>query len=195
MQFRSNLADVTTTWWRWLPAVVILAGTLAAASVRSRVREVQIRRALSAAPAGIGAHATVAVQHKDGGWIVLRHGDNGWTCIPASDGDPEALPACFDGNGLAFIEALGTERPPDPNKPGYSYMLQGGSAWSSLDPFADKLPAGANDYIHIPPHVMILDAKIANESGLPLKEANPDTHRPFVMFGGTKYAILIIPVR
>lgn len=42
---------------------------------------------------------------------------------------------------------------------------------------------------------MILDSRLANESGLPLHQTDPDTHRPFVMFGGTKQAILIIPVK
>ncbi|MGB9146771.1 MAG: hypothetical protein WCC14_13175, partial [Acidobacteriaceae bacterium] len=62
-------------------------------------------------------------------------------------------------------------------------------------PAATKLPAGEKDYIHIPPHIMILDAKMANESGLPLHEEHPDTQQPFVMFGATPFAILIIPVR
>ena len=74
-------------------------------------------------------------------------------------------------------------------------MLRGGSAWSNTDPKATKLPAGRKDYIRIPPHIMILDSKVANESGLPLHETNPNTHIPFVMFGGTKYALLIIPAK
>jgi hypothetical protein len=41
---------------------------------------------------------------------------------------------------------------------------------------------------------MILDAKMPNESGLPLHDpAAPDTNYPFVMFGGTPYAILNHP--
>jgi hypothetical protein len=47
----------------------------------------------------------------------------------------------------------------------------------------------------IPPHFMILDAKMANEAGLPLHDPDQDTHFPFVMFGGTRYAILIIQVQ
>jgi hypothetical protein len=96
---------------------------------------------------------------------------------------------------MAFLEALAANRSPDPTKPGYAYMLQGGSAWSNLDPDATHLPPGQKDYIHIPPHFMILSAKLANASGLPLHEAHPNTGHPFVMFGGTKYAILIIPVK
>lgn len=42
---------------------------------------------------------------------------------------------------------------------------------------------------------MILDSKFSNQSGLPLHQTDPDTHIPFVMFGGTDHAILIIPVK
>ncbi len=164
------------------------------ACAQSRDRDKQIQLALSAAPASIAARATVSI--REGGKMVeLRHGDNGWTCMPPGHGDPLPRPACFDSNGMAFVDALVTGRAPDPDKPGYSYMLQGGSAWSNLDPEASKLPRGQRDYIRIPPHFMILGSKIANASGLPLREANPDTTRPFVMFGGTRYAILIIPVK
>jgi len=37
-----------------------------------------------------------------------------------------------------------------------------------------KLPPDRKDYIHIPPHFMILDAKMANESGLPLHDPEKD---------------------
>jgi hypothetical protein len=158
-------------------------------------REAEVRRALSAAPPAIAARATVKRKDKHGHWVVLRQGDNGWTCIPRSNGDPEPLPACFDANGMAFIRTFATGRSPDPTQPGLSYMLRGGSAWSNIDPRASRLPPGRNDYIRIPPHIMILDSRLANESGLPLHQTDPDTHRPFVMFGGTKQAILIIPVK
>ncbi|MGH8288067.1 MAG: hypothetical protein ACREV7_03445 [Steroidobacteraceae bacterium] len=165
------------------------------AAVPARSREADIRRALSAAPPAIAARATVEERDQRGRWLVLRRGDNGWTCIPRSNGDPDPLPACFDANGMAFIRTFDTGRSPNPARPGLSYMLQGGSAWSNIDPRASRLPPGRSDYIRIPPHIMILDAKLANESGLPLHQTGPDTHRPFVMFGGTKHAILIIPVK
>lgn len=180
--------------------IVLLAafGMVAARGAEAQQNaEAQIRLALSAAPAAIAAHATVA--NMEGGQLrVLRRGDNGWTCVPPNTGagaDPEPKPACFDANGLEFIESLEAGRYPDGNKPGLSYMLQGGSAWSNVDPGARKLPAGEKDYIHLPPHIMILDAKMANESGLPLQETHPDTQKPFVMFGATPFAILIVPVR
>jgi len=180
---------------RWLLlSIVALAPMMAHAATPSRTRRAEIQRALSAAPPAIAARATVQERGAHGQWIVLRQGDNGWTCIPRSTGDPDPLPACFDANGMAFIRTFANARSPDSKKPGLSYMLRGGSAWSNLDPGASRLPAGRKDYIHIPPHIMILDSKVANESGLPLHQADPNTRLPFVMFGGTEHAILIIPV-
>lgn len=165
------------------------------AATPARTRQAEILRALSAAPPAIAARATVKEKGKDGHWAILRQGDNGWTCIPRSTGDPEPLPACFDSNGMAFIRTFAGNQAPDPGRPGLSYMLQGGSAWSNIDPSASRLPVGRKDYIHLPPHLMILDSKLANQSGLPLHQTDPDTHMPFVMFGGTDHAILIIPVK
>lgn len=154
----------------------------------------QIREALSAAPPAIASGATVLGRDDKGGMIVLRHGHNGWTCLMTAT-DPVRLPVCYDANGMAWRKAIMAGRVPDPDKPGFSYMLEGGSAWSNTDPKADTLPPDMKTYIRIPPHVMILDARTANASGLPSGQATPDTRKPFVMFGGTKYAILIIPVR
>ncbi|MGH8232831.1 MAG: hypothetical protein ACREPU_01350 [Rhodanobacteraceae bacterium] len=168
-------------------------GTAFAANAPVRTA-VQIHRALSAAPSAIADGATVVTWEGKGHITELRHGSNGWTCFIAS-GDPEPLPACFDANGMAWIRAYAAGRAPDPNKPGYSYMLQGGSAWSNTDPKATELPADRKTWIHIPPHVMILSSRIAGDSGFPSGQTNPNTRKPFVMFGGTKYAILIIPVK
>jgi hypothetical protein len=175
-------------------AALLLSVVVVQLQCQSPDHEKLIDQALSAAPAGIAVGATVSM-HQGGQWIELRHGNNGWTCTPAGKGDPPPEPACFDANGMAFLEAMAAGRSPDPAKPGYAYMLQGGSAWSNLDPDATRLAPGQMDYIHIPPHFMIMGAKLADASGLPLHEAHPDTSRPFVMFGGTRYAILIIPVK
>ncbi len=103
-------------------------------------------------------------------------------------------PACFDKYGLEWIEDYLAGREPDPDHVGYSYMLEGGSSWSNIDPKAVKLAPGQKDYVRIPAHIMILNARVANSSGFPSGQAEPDTHRPFVQFGGTPFALLIIPV-
>lgn len=177
---------------------VLCGSAIASGASHSSDTQPRIREALSAAPPAIAAAAAVVTKDGKGRTVVLRHGRNGWTCMPGHRGpgaDPWPRPACFDANGMAWLAAIEAGRAPDPNKPALSYMLQGGSAWSNTDQKADRLPAGAKHYIRIPPHVMILDARLANASGAPSGQANPDTHEPFVMFGGTPYAILIVPVR
>ena len=162
-----------------------LLGTTATTAAKPPVRTaIQIRRALSAAPPAVAADATVVANDGNGHTVVLRQGHNGWTCRTAN-GDPEPLPVCFDANYVAWAKAFAAGRAPDPDKPGFAYMLQGGSAWSNTDPGAKALPADRKTYIHIPPHVMIMSARIARQSGFPSGQKNPDTHEPFVMFGGT----------
>lgn len=180
----------------WLPVVLIgLLGPGAALAANTPVRTaVQIHRALSAAPAAIADGATVVAREANGRTTELRRGSNGWTCFITSS-DPEPLPACFDASGMAWLKALAAGHAPDPDKPGYAYMLQGGSAWSNTDPKATQLPADKKTYIHIPPHIMILSSRIASESGFPSGQSNPDARKPFVLFGGTPYAVLIIPLR
>jgi len=65
-------------------------------------------------------------------------------------------------------------------------MLQRGWSWSNTDPAAKKLAPGQKDYIHIPPHIMILAARVADASGFPSGQADPDTSTPFVMFGARR---------
>ncbi len=162
---------------------------------KPRLSDGEIRRALSAAPSRIAAEATVVAMDSAGNMKELRHGTNGWTCLPRDLGTPQQQPLCLDKNGLAWYEAAMAGKAPDPSLVGYSYMLQGGSVWSNLDPAATRLAAGQKDFIHVPPHVMILNARAAETSGFPSGVAEPDPHKPFVMFGGTPFAVLIIPVQ
>jgi hypothetical protein len=158
-------------------------------------QQADIALALSAAPASVGARAAVIRMDDSGRMTELRRGDNGWTCMPRDPGSPVDYPVCVDQNGLAWYRAVMSGRDPDRGKVGYSYMLQGGSSWSNVDPTATKLPPGEKTHITIPPHIMIMNARLAEESGFPSGQAHPDTHRPFVAYGGTPSAILIIPVK
>jgi hypothetical protein len=158
----------------------------------------EISQALSAAPVSIAAQASVIIYGDQGRKKVLREGTNGWTCMTRDPNLPHDgiahHPACFDKYGMEWIENYLAGHEPNPDHVGYSYMLQGGSSWSNTDPKAAKLEPGQRDYIRMPPHIMILNARMADSSGFPSSEADPDTHKPFVMFGGTPFALLIIPV-
>jgi hypothetical protein len=153
-----------------------------------------IANAVSAAPRAIGAHATVVRIGEKGEMTVLRKGANGWTCMPDDPGTPGEDPMCVDKNGMAWMHALMAHKAPDADKPGMAYMLKGGSDASNLDPNLEK-PAAGDKWVTTGPHVMILSAQAAKASGYPSGEKAPDTSRPYVMYGGTPYAHIMLPVR
>jgi hypothetical protein len=43
--------------------------------------------------------------------------------------------------------------------------------------------------------MMVLNARLAEASGFPSGERHPDVRRPFVLYGGTPFAILVLPVK
>lgn len=146
-----------------------------------------IADALSAAPTTIAAGATV--MSADG--KVLRQGSNGWTCMPDDPAKPGHDPMCLDKNGLAWVMAWMDHKTPPAGVVGIAYMLAGGSDASNLDPYAVK-PSGG--WITTGPHVMLLSAEAAKASGYP-GGAHPDTRKPSVMFEGTPYAHIMLPVK
>jgi hypothetical protein len=184
----------------WAVGVVAIATSALLARGESARTGSEIVRALSAAPPSVAADAAVVHLDDKGRKAELRPGSNGWICL-ANEADPlhpdgiEHHPVCYDKYGMEWLEAWESHRGPDPDHVGYAYMLQGGSSWSNTDPGATKLAPGQKDFIRIPPHIMILNAKVAETSGFPSGQSDPDTHKPFVMFGGTPAALLIIPVK
>ena len=178
--------------------ILICVSSISIAAAQSRDErsdtKSEIDRALSAAPSQIAEKAAVVSMDDKGEVKELRQGQNEWTCIPHDPATPMGHPLCLDKNGLEWMEAAMGGHPPDPDRIGYSYMLKGGTSWSNTDVSASKLPPGQKDYVRIPPHFMILNAKIANSSGYPSGEVSPNTRKPFVMYGGTPYAVLMIPL-
>lgn len=164
--------------------LALVAGAAAQGATRN-----PIASATSAAPAAIGAHASVMTM--DG--KVLRKGTNGWTCMPDDPGTPGNDPMCLDRAGMAWLKAWMAKKTP-PATPGFAYMLQGGSDASNLDPFLEK-PAAGQAWVATGPHIMILSASAAAASGYPSGEAKPDTRRPYIMYGGTPYAHIMFPTR
>jgi hypothetical protein len=147
----------------------------------------KIKSAMSAAPTAIANGATIMDMAT---MKVLKQGTNGWTCFP--DGpSPGVDPMCLDKNGLEWANALMTKQPPPKDKMGFGYMLMGGSDASNTDPFAQK-PNGADKWVDTGPHVMVLN--IGDKfAGYPTTATN--TKVPYVMFPGTPYAHLMLPVK
>jgi hypothetical protein len=151
-----------------------------------------IKNALSAAPAGVAKNATVVTFDDKMQMVVLKKGTNGYTCLPDDPSTPTSDPMCGDEGIMAWFQAYVSKQPPPEGKIGFAYMLQGATTASNTDPFATQPPAGGQ-WQKDGPHVMIMNAKELNAL-YPQTGENPDTTQPYVMWPGTPYAHLMIPV-
>lgn len=150
-----------------------------------------IESAMRAAPATIAKEAAVMMANPDGTMKMLREGTNGFTCMPDNPNTPGQDPMCMDSNALKWAEAWIGKKPPPPNNVGLMYMLAGGSDASNTDPYGTK-PADGK-WVETGPHVMVVGAESLNKL-YPAGE-KPDTTKPYVMFGGTPYAHMMIPLQ
>ena len=73
---------------------------------------------------------------------------------------------------------------------GMGYMLQGGGSPSNTDPFATKPPEGKK-WLQEPPHLMLFGVKL--DPSVYSSDANSGT--PWIMWAGTPYEHLMIPVK
>lgn len=150
-----------------------------------------IASAESAAPASISKAAAIMTMDAEGKMTELRKGTNGWTCMPDNPTTPGPDPMCMDGNAATWAMAWIGHEPPPTDKPGIMYMLTGGTDASNTDPYATKPTEGA-DWISTGPHMMVVGSS-AVLSGHP-SGPSPDTKAPYVMWAGTPYAHLMVPV-
>jgi hypothetical protein len=146
----------------------------------------KIAHAESAAPAHISKHATIM----DSDGTVLREGSNGWTCLGdtmPNDGNP----MCNDKVWMEMLGAVGAQADYTATSIGISYMLQGdvGAGVSNSDPYHSD-PKNAHDYTETGPHLMIIVPKELLE-GI---TDDPSTGGPWVMWGDTPYAHIMVPV-
>jgi len=146
----------------------------------------QIAHARAAAPAAVGADATIVINGE-----VAVEGSNGWTCMPETmSGDNAAI--CVDATWGEMMAAVGAKTPFAATSVGISYMLlgdSGGSGVSNSDPYHED-PASADDYVETGPHLMIIVPKKLLEG----MNDDPSTGGPYVMWGDTDYAHIMVPV-
>lgn len=170
--------------------VAAAAGALAGSAVVAQTAD-PIASAESAAPASISSKATIVQMDAKGTMQVLRKGTNGWTCIPDAPDTPGPDPMCFDPNAAKWVQAWVAHKPPPAGTVGVMYMLRGGTDASNIDPYATK-PTTTNAWINTGPHIMIVGSKDVL-TGYP-SGPTPDTSAPYVMWAGTPYAHLMVPV-
>lgn len=149
--------------------------------------EARIAQARSAGPNAISAEATVM----DSDGTILVEGTNGWTCLPDTFAGDNA-PMCNDEIWMEMLAAFGQQADFRAERIGISYMLQGeppGSGVSNSDPYHPDRP-NAHDYVETGPHLMIVVPKELLE-GI---TDDPSGGGPFVMWGDTPYAHIMVPV-
>ena len=152
-----------------------------------------IASAMAAAPAKIGAEATIVAMNEKGEMRTLRKGTNGFTCMPDNPETPGPDPMCADKASMEWVHAMMAHQPPPAGKVGFMYMLAGGTDASNTDPYATK-PTASNHWIKTGPHIMILGADASFYDAYP-KNPDPDTSQPYVMWAGTPYQHLMAPVK
>jgi len=163
----------------------LLLGAVSALADESA--EDKIARAMSAAPAAVSGAATI--MDTDGS--ILREGSNGWTCLPDTMPGDHA-PMCNDAVWMHMMHALMNGQEYAADTVGISYMLQGepaGAGVSNSNP-GHPDPRSADDYVETGPHMMIVVPK-ALLKGIP---TDPSTGGPYVMWGDTPYAHIMVPV-
>jgi hypothetical protein len=169
-------------------SILLLLGT---AMARADDAEM-IKSAESAAPAALSAQATIYAMNEKGEMRTLREGSNGWWCMPDSPATPGPDPMCGDANSMEWAMAWIGKKDPPKGKAGFMYMLEGGTDASNTDPHA-QAPAEGNNWIKTGPHVMVVNAMDVM-AGYP-DNPTPDTSQPYVMWAGTPYAHLMLPVK
>lgn len=152
-----------------------------------------IESAMRAAPKKVSAAATIVAMNADGTMRTLREGRNGFTCMPDNPATPGPDPMCMDKAALEWAGAWMNHQTPTAGKIGFMYMLAGGTDASNTDPYATA-PSATNHWVKTGPHVMIVGADAGFYDMYP-KSATPDTATPYVMWAGTPYQHLMIPVR
>lgn len=166
-------------------ALALMTAGIGTSIAGSEIDE-RIAHARAAAPAAVSADATIMVDGK-----VVVEGSNGWTCMPDTmPGDGAAM--CNDALWGEMMAAVGAQAPFKANGVGISYMLLGeppGKGVSNSTPYHPN-PPEADDYVETGPHLMIIVPKELLKG----MNSDPSTGGPYVMWGDTDYAHIMIPV-
>jgi hypothetical protein len=145
----------------------------------------KVSDALSAGWPGMGANATVM----DWEGNMLKEGSNGYTCLPTPPMLSGTAPMCMDSEWMIWANAWQNKEDYAAKSLGISYMLSGDEGASNVDPYAEG-PTEDNEWIVEGPHLMI----VAPAEMLESFPTDPESGGPYVMWKGTPYAHLMVPI-
>jgi hypothetical protein len=167
------------------------------APVLDAAGQAKVKDAMSAAPTAVSKNATImdwgADPMKDPP-KQLRAGTNGWVCYPSMrvPGMDMTLedPMCIDKQWQSWAEAYMGHTAPKVSGTGFAYMLRGDGGVSNVNPY-DTAPSATNQWVVAPAHIMVLYADTKMLDSFP---TDPTSGGPWVMWKGTPYAHLMVPV-
>lgn len=169
-------------------ACLLVLATAAHAQMKHVSDDELLKNLEGVAPGDIVAKATVLNMMPDGTMKTVRKGTNGWTCM-----DPGGAPMCADAGGLEWAQAY-MAKGAAPKKLGFIYMLKGDTGVSNTDPYGlSETPD--NNWVVTGPHVMIVGTEAKNMMQAYPAKAKADPTWPFVMWPGTPYEHLMLPVK
>jgi hypothetical protein len=185
----------------WAAVVTVLAGAALAAQQAAAPKaapkpsgdQARIQAAMKGAPADIAKNATIVEMDEKGGMKELRKGTNGWTCMPSATGVVGSAikdPMCVDKTWMQWADAYLHKTDPTVKSVGVAYMLHGDQGASNTDPYATAKTAD-NQWVVSPPHIMIL---LPDAKALDTLPTDPHTGGAWVMWKGTKYAHIMVPI-
>ena len=146
----------------------------------------KIHKAESAAHHELSAKATIL----DTDGTVLRKGSPQWHCVPGVPVIPgDSHPMCNDQVWSQLLQAAAEGKPFKTDRIGISYMMQGDAYVSNSDPTATD-PNNGDVWVKEGPHLMIV---VPHELLEGISE-DPFNGGPYVMWKGTPYAHIMVPV-
>ena len=176
-------------------SMVFLAFSLSAGYEKGNSKAWEIKAYSSAAPAYIGDNATII----GASGKVLRKGTNGWRCepfMPMPEGGfksaHETAAACSDKNAVAWANAYKANKTPKLEADGWIWMLHGDLGVDNFTPYTDgQKNAGHKHFIESGAHMMLMPK---NPKSLDGQSTDYTNGGPYVMFKGTPYVHLMIPL-
>ena len=171
--------------WTMLIAIIFLGAGVIPLIVSADGHGKAIDDALKAAWPGMAETATVV----DWEGNVLREGTGGYTCMPTPPMLEGTAPMCMDSEWMEWADAWATKKDFAADQLGISYMLAGDEGASNIDPYAEG-PTDDNEWVVEGAHLMI----VAPPELMDAFPTDPDNGGPYVMWKGTPYAHLMVPI-
>jgi hypothetical protein len=144
---------------------------------------------MSAGPTEIARHATIMDMTDMAKPKQLRAGTNGWVCYAMILGTSNET-MCLDKEWQKWAGAWMNKTEPKIEGTGIAYMLRGDNGASNTDPYATQ-PTADNQWVVSPSHIMVL---YSDPKMLDAYPTDPKSGGPWVMWKGTPYAHVMVPV-